>query len=160
MAQLKSSKVDLTLELICAVAITGSLVFVLVNYNVLPDILPRHFNLRGEPDGFWSKQNIWFLLATTLVGYIGLTILGRYPKSFNYPYEITADNTERQYKNSVLMIRIVKTLIVLMFSYLTCATVNIGLGGQKELGLFFAPTALISILGTVVFFIIRGFKLR
>jgi uncharacterized membrane protein len=157
---MKMNKLDLTLEITCGLFIIVTLIFTLANYYALPDILPRHFNISGQPDGYWNKENIWFLPTIILIAYIGLTILGRYPKSFNYPYEITIENADSQYRNSVLMIRTLKTLIVLMFAYMTYATVRIGLGDQAKLGALFTPIALSSILGTIIFFIYRGYRLR
>ena len=160
MTQFRLSKIDWTLELVCGLFILGTLILILTNYNTLPDILPRHFGFLGKPDGFGSKDGIWFLPTAKIIGYIGLTILGRHPKSFNYPYEITVDNAEIQYRNSALMIRSVKTIIVVIFSYLTFAKINIGLGNQDELGILFTPISLTSLLGTVIYFTYKGFKLR
>lgn len=54
------------------------------------------------------------------------------------------------------MIRTLKTLIVVIFGYLTYATIQIGPGKMHGLGTWFK----LLVLGTVGYFICKGFRLR
>jgi hypothetical protein len=58
------------------------------------------------------------------------------------------------------MVRVLKTLAVAIFFYLTFATVQNGLGLMHGLGAWFTPVALFAVIGTIGFFIYKGFKLR
>lgn len=158
--KLQPTKTDWILEAIGFVGIIFIVVLVMNSYNDLPDTIPRHFNLTGEPDGFGGKSILFILPTVTIVIYLVLTIGLRFPHIFNYPFEITEENAERQYKNMTLMVRFIKTFIVMVFGYLTYATIKSGLGEMQGLGTWFTPVTLVSILGTIGYFIYQGFKLR
>ena len=158
--KLQPTKTDCLLEAIGFIGIIFIVVFVRAFYNDLPDTIPRHFNLTGTPDGFGGKSILFTLSAVTIVTYLILTVGLRFPHIFNYPFEITEENAERQYKNMTLMVRFIKTFIVMAFVYLTYATIKIGLGEMQGLGAWFTPVTLVSVLGTVGYFIYQGFKLQ
>jgi uncharacterized membrane protein len=132
----------------------------MTSYNQLPDTIPRHYNASGEPDGFSAKSILFILPMVAMATYLIMTIGLRFPHIFNYPVEITAKNAERQYRNAILMMRVIKTLIVVMFGYLTYATIQTSLGKMHGLGTWFAPVFLVVMLGAVGFFVYRAFRLR
>jgi uncharacterized membrane protein len=158
--KLRFDKIDLTIEAISILGLVLVFGLILSSYQALPETLPSHYDFNGRPDRFSSKSIIWFLPAIALVTYIGLTILSRFPHIYNYPYDITIDNAERQYRNSAMMIRVLKTLIVFQLLYIAFVKIKIGLGELSELGVLFIPITLILILGVVGMFAYRGFKLR
>lgn len=158
--KIQPTKTDWTLEVIGLLGIIFTVVIIIISYNDLPDSIPRHFNASGQPDGFSGKSILFVLPAVTLVTYSIMTIGLKFPHVFNYPLEITKENAERQYRNATLMMRVVKTIIVLIFGYLTYATIQTGLGEMEGLGKWFTPTMLVSILGTVGYFIYRTFRLQ
>jgi uncharacterized membrane protein len=158
--RLHTSGTDWVLEAIGLLGIILTLTCVILNYNDLPDSLPRHYNLAGQPDGFGDKSILFALPSIVAVIYLIMTIGLRFPQMFNYPFEITAENAELQYKNLTMMIRILKTLIVVIFLYLTFATIQNGLGKMNGLGTWFAPVTIITLIGTVGFYLYKGFSLR
>jgi uncharacterized membrane protein len=151
---------DWVLEVAGLVGIIVTIGFTLTWYNDLPDTIPRHYNVAGQPDGFSGKSILYTLTAVPIMTYLILTVVLRFPHLFNYPLEITEENAERQYKNATRMIRAIKTFLVLIFGYLTYSTIKNGLGEMQGLGTWFTPTTLVSVLGTVVYFIYQTFKLR
>ena len=61
-----------------------TLIFVIVKYPSLPDLLPSHFNARGEIDAWSGKASAAFFPA--IIGFILLAILGPiqfFPKLWN-----------------------------------------------------------------------------
>ncbi|MCB0639042.1 MAG: DUF1648 domain-containing protein [Lewinella sp.] len=103
-------------------------------FNALPEVIPRHFNLQGEPDGYGSKWMIWLLPAVGAAMFFGLRALYPYPHLYNYPVEISPENAERQYRGGVKLVRSLNTLVVMVFAYLTYGTIQAGLGNQWGLG--------------------------
>jgi uncharacterized membrane protein len=158
--KLLTTGTDWVLEAIALLAIILTVMYLIVNYNSLPDTLPRHYNLAGQPDGFGGKSILFGLPGIAIVIYLIMTIGLRFPHVFNYPFKITDENAESQYKNISKMIRILKTLIVLIFLYLTFATIQNGLGKMNGLGTWFAPVTIFTLLGTVGFYLYKGFRLR
>ena len=70
----------------------------LLYYGDLPDIIPRHYGLNGEPDGFSKKSIIWSLPIIGVIMHIGMRTLNKYPHIFNYPTVITKENVKRLYQ--------------------------------------------------------------
>jgi len=72
---------------------------VLVAYLNLPDIIPIHFNLKGEADGYGDKSSIWLIPIISAVTYWGMTaILTKIkPWNYNYPIKVTEKNAETVY---------------------------------------------------------------
>ena len=155
-----TTRTDWLLELVGLIGIIFIIAFVILSYNDLPDTIPRHYDASGRPDGFSGKSILFTLLAVTIVTYLVLTIGLRFPHMFNYPFQITEENAERQYKNLTLMVRVLKTFMVIIFGYLTYATIENGLGKMQGLGTWFTPVTLLSVLGTIGYFMYNGFKLR
>ncbi len=158
--KIQPTATDWMLEIVGLIGIIITIGFTLTRYKDLPDTIPRHFNLTGQPDGFSGKSILYTLTAIPIVTYLILTIGLRFPHIFNYPFEITRENAERQYKNATQMIRVIKTFLVMIFGYLTYATIKNGLGEMHGLGTWFTPTSLACVLGTVGYFIYQSFKLR
>jgi uncharacterized membrane protein len=158
--KLRTTRTDWLLEAIAVLGIIFMVTYVIANYNNLPDTLPRHYNLAGQPDGFGEKSILFALPSIAIVTYLIMTIGLKFPQMFNYPFKITDENAERQYKNMVMMIRILKTFVVVIFLYLTSATILNGLGKMNGLGTWFAPVTIFTVLGTVGFYLYKGFRLR
>lgn len=158
--KIETGKVDWTLETIGVLGLMVTFLLLIRNYKDLPEIMPGHFNAAGQPDGFGGKAILWALPGAALALYILLTIILRYPHSFNYPMEITTGNAERQYRNAVMMMRVLKTILVVVFAYLTYAVIQNGLGKMDGLGILFLPLSLTLVLGTIGLFLYRGNRLR
>lgn len=158
--RIQPTTVDWAFEIVGLLGIIITIGFTLTWYNDLPDTIPRHYNVIGQPDGFSGKSMLFTLTAIPIVTYLILTVGLRFPHIFNYPFEIKDENAERQYKNATLMIRVVRIFLVLIFGYLTYATIKNGLGEMRGLGAWFTPVTLTSVLGTVGYFMYQAFKLR
>ena len=146
------------MELISAAGITFMLALILLHYNELPTLIPRHYNANGQPDGFGDKSIIFSLPIAAILVYVLLSLALRFPQLTNYPVTKSKENAERQYDNVQLMLRVLKTLIVLIFCYLTYATIQNGLGKMMGLGMLFLPLVILSLLVCITFFIYRGYK--
>jgi uncharacterized membrane protein len=158
--KIQPTTTDWVLEIVGLLGIIITIGFTLTWYNDLPDTIPRHYNSAGQPDGFSAKSILFTLATVPIVTYIILTVGLRFPHIFNYPFEITEENAERQYRNATQMVRVIKTFLVIIFGYLTYATIKNGLGEMQGLGIWFTPTTLVSVLGTIGYFIYQAFRLR
>ena len=122
----------------------------------LPERIPTHFNIAGEPDGYGSKMTLWILPITAAIMYIGMTILEAFPYIYNYPVEITPENAVSQYTLGTRLIRILKTVIAILFSFLSYKTINTGLGTTAGLGKVFLPVFLLITFGIVIIYVVRS----
>jgi len=149
---------DIIIEIIGAISIIMMIGWPLYFFNELPDIIPRHFNAAGEPDGFSQKNIIWTLPAIGLVMYIGMLFLNKFPHIFNYPTEITEENAERQYRIATKLIRTINMLIAVSFFYIGYGTIQTALNEQDGLGTFFLPIFLLTIFGTIGIYMYQALK--
>ncbi len=128
------------------------------HYSALPDTIPTHFNAAGEADGFGSKVSIIALPVIASVLFIGLTLLNRYPHSFNYPTAITQDNALRQYTLATRMLRYLKLVLLLVFGGIEFMTIQNATGKAAGLGVWFLPLTLVLVFLPLIYFVVNSFK--
>jgi uncharacterized membrane protein len=126
----------------------------------LPDTIPIHFNASGQADGYGEKDTIFFLPAIATIISIGITILSRYPHLFNFPFELTPENTERQYSNALKMVRFMKISLALIFTIIVFGMTQSAQGKSDGLGFWFLPFSLALTLIPMVYFIVKSYKMR
>jgi len=127
-------------------------------YAQLPEIIPRHYDATGKPDGFSGKAIIWTLPLIGVVMYMGMHWLSKLPHLYNYPQKITEENAETLYKSAVRMIRTLNSIISCSFAYLTYATIRTALGTQEGLGRWFTPVLVLSLIITIGYFMLSTFS--
>lgn len=129
---------------------------VIFSYNDLPNIIPTHFNARGEVDGYGSKWTLLILPAAATIAYIGLTILNKFPHIFNYLVEITEENAQRQYTISTKMIRILKLGVVVLFCFISLITIGEAKSETLAIGQLIIPAIFLLILFPMIYYIYKS----
>ncbi|KAA0549213.1 DUF1648 domain-containing protein [Bacillus sp. BGMRC 2118] len=133
--------------------------YILFMWGELPDTIPTHFNSAGEVDGWGSKWSVLPLPIIATIIFIIFIPLRKYPHRYNYPVEVTLENAERLYSTSKMMLSVLTTIISVLFLLITYEIIQVGLGNEG-LGNWLLPVTLLSIFGTVFFFLFRTVKLR
>ncbi len=128
------------------------------HYSALPETIPTHFNAAGEADGFGSKASIIGLPVIASLLFIGLTVLNRYPQSFNYPTTITKDNALRQYTLATRMLRYLKLVLALVFGGIELMTIQNAAGKGAGLGVWFLPLTLVLVFLPLIYFVVKSLK--
>lgn len=137
------------------------LIFLLFqNWNAIPDSIPTHFGISGKADTWGSKYIILFLPSITLLIYVGLTILGRYPHVYNYPWQITDENAIRQYILARTFLCWLKFELVVLFTCIEWITIQVALGNSSGLGIEFLPFCMIIVFGTIGIYFWLAYKAR
>ena len=139
-------------------AVLGIIVNALILYYywpALPDVIPTHFGISGEADGWGSKNTLFFLLGMGVFSYVLMTVLNFFPHTFNYLVEITEKNARAQYANARLMMNFMKVELVYLFAYLTWGTVQAALGNASGLDVRIMIIAIILISVSPLYFIWR-----
>jgi uncharacterized membrane protein len=83
--------------------------------NPLPDRIPTHFDLAGLPNAWGPPVTLWFLPVMAVVLYIAMTVVSRFPSSFNYPARVTAENHARLQALALRLIACIKLELVCFF---------------------------------------------
>jgi uncharacterized membrane protein len=148
------------LETAAALGMLTMLYVTIKSWPLLPETIPHHFGVSGKPDAWSGKWILWLLPGISLVLYVGLTILGRYPHVYNYLWPITEKNAAAQYHLARTMIVALKAEIILLFAYLQQQTIQVALGKAGGLGVAFLPIFLILIFGTIGFYFVKAYQAR
>jgi uncharacterized membrane protein len=158
--QLYWSKSDVLLQVIAFLGVVTSGVLLAVRWPGLPDIVPRHFGVTGQPDAWGSKVSLLQLPIVTFVLYVLLTVLERFPNSFNYPWRITPENAQTQYRIARKLLISVKALMVWTFFFILWRTLEAALGVRGGLGPWFVPLIVGATAALIAYFMYRGARAR
>lgn len=151
---------DRFLEWIGAAILLFLIGFSVFAYLHLPEIIPTHYDLRGQTDANGSKTSIFTLPLVALVLFVGMSILNQYPHHFNYLTEITPENAPQQYKNATQMIRIAKLCIVLIFNIIAVSTYLVAAQHIPNLTVWLVPAVLLLSFAPLVWFMIRSARMN
>lgn len=109
---------DKVSEAASALIVGITAILFLLRYQVISSEVPMQYDFSGNVSRMGSKSELLLLLGVLILLYAGLTILQRYPHSYNYLVDITEGNAVRQYSLAVRMIRWLKLMMVGLFSLL------------------------------------------
>lgn len=82
-------------SLVGAVAITA---YVLWQYPSLPEVVPTHFDFRGEPDDFGGRSSVLWLAGIMTGLAVLIAWLSTKPHILNYPGDVTEKNAQAVYR--------------------------------------------------------------
>lgn len=129
-------------------------------YSSLPDQIAIQYNYKGMPKGFGEKKYIWTLPVVGLFLYLMMIFLNRFPHIFNYPQKVTRENAFYLYTNATKMMRFLKTIIIVAFTYIMLLTIQIAMGTKDGLGIYFTPFILVFTFGIIGYFLYRLLKVE
>jgi uncharacterized membrane protein len=154
--KIKLTSPDWALELIGVAVLILLIALPFIYLPQLPERIPTHFNGAGIPDGFGSRNSIWILPATGIFMYLLLTVVSAFPQIYNFPVKITQENALVQYRLATRFIRILKTVILVLFLFLCYQTINTALGKSLGLGKAFLPVFMILTFGSIIFYLVQA----
>lgn len=158
--KLELTIVDKTSEIVGWILIIFVWGLVIANYSNLSDIIPTHYNGKGEADGFGEKWMILTLPLVVTILFVGMTILNKFPHIFNYPTDITKENALRQYTNATRMIRYLKLIVVVIFGLIAYQTIRDANGEINGLGKWVLSLTMGMIFIPMIYFIMKSFKTK
>jgi uncharacterized membrane protein len=126
----------------------------------LPATIPTHFNGSGEVDHYGDKKTVLILPIIATAAFFGLTQLNRFPHLFNYMTKITEENAEKQYCIATRMLRVLKLLILLVFTAILLFTYLTTIGATKGLGVWFVPLTIGLFLIPAILSITKSLKAK
>jgi len=135
-SKLPRSRAENVVDGLTAIVLLASFGVALWYWPGLPARVPMHFNAVGKVDGWVPKSTVWLLPLVGVVLAVFLTVLSRFPHTFNYPCVITPENAERQYRMARILLGIVKLSAVAVFCTLELMVCSAA-SGQNILGAWF-----------------------
>jgi uncharacterized membrane protein len=157
MADIKAkTKLEKVLLMLSIFGIVAMFVYVILIWPYLPETIPRHFNFKGEPDGFGGKGFILVLPFTGLGIFILTTLLSQFPDAFNYPDNVTEEQKQRLYIHWRICLSWMQTQMIYFFLYGVWRTAQVAFGKADGLGIYALSIFLVVVLGTTIYFAVRG----
>ncbi|NLC44647.1 MAG: DUF1648 domain-containing protein [Clostridiales bacterium] len=141
---------DIVVEILCILCLLGTFLYLIITWNNIPDEIPGHYNAVGQVDRLTKKSSIFAVPIVNLIMYIGMSAVERFPQVWNTGVRITEENRSRVYRIIKDMVKTIKLLVVIVFSYLT---INSAIATQ--LSPWFSPVFLILMFGSLIYFIVK-----
>jgi hypothetical protein len=126
-------------------------VFVLWLYPRLPEVIPTHFDLKGQPDDYGSKQTLFILPVVASL----LWALLRFVKP-RRPWPLASVRDQ----NAIYLFGILSTLINVLFFFILFLSYRTILHKTKGLGQWFLPISLAVFLFPTMYFLVRSLRNR
>ena len=101
-------------NIICIIIIAAMVVILILNWNSLPDKVPTHFSFDGTPNAFGSKATLLIEPIIAIVLFVLISVAKHFPKAWNFPIKITAENKKREYMIASIMLNAINVLITLL----------------------------------------------
>ena len=156
---MKKSFVEKAFDCIALLLFGASIVYLISIWSSVPSEVPIHYNFAGEPDGWGGKWTLLILPLIALALWIGLSFIEKYPHTHNY-IGLTEENKERLYKNSQVLVNVLRNEIMIFFAYMNVETVRSALGDEMLLGAWGMPLFLVILFGSIIYLFVRGLRLR
>ncbi|TGE38155.1 DUF1648 domain-containing protein [Desulfosporosinus fructosivorans] len=147
-------------EIGALIGVIASLISPIRAWSSLPSKIPAHYNIYGEIDRWGSKGEIFLLVPIIILMYIFLTVLNHYPHRFNYPFAITEQNAEEQYRLARLMVQVLKVEVIWIFFYIEWISIKAAMSKAMGLGKAFMIISLILVFSTIGVYIWRAFRVK
>ena len=142
-------------NLISLLSVVGIVLYVIITWKNIPDMIPGHYNIAGEIDKYSSKNSIWILIVVQILLFTMMSVLERFPNIWNTGVKITEENRERVYTNLRNMQTYLKMMIMIYFSYMTLQSI-----AGERLNSISVFAFLILIFGGMSIFLVKIFKNR
>jgi uncharacterized membrane protein len=124
----------------------------------LPDRIPTHFDIAGNPNGWGSPRTLLLLPGVALATYLIISIVALFPAAFNYPVRVTASNHAQLEELALSMIVWLKVEMVCFFTALQWVILQAVRNGRGTLSPWVVPPALVIVFGTVIWHLVAMFR--
>ncbi|MFJ5792259.1 DUF1648 domain-containing protein [Lysinibacillus sp. NPDC093197] len=141
--KLPKTKYEKFLDIVGGGIFIVSIIFIISQWNTLPEEIPAHFNGAGEVDRWGSKIELFILPGIGIFLWIFLGLLEKVPYMHNYPARLNESNVEAFYLNSRKILNEIKNLCLILFAVISFEIVLVALGKVDGLGWWFLPVVLI-----------------
>ncbi len=117
--------------------------------NRLTGAVPTHYDAAGHVNGWGSPATLLLLPIVAAALYLGMTLVSRFPSSFNYPVRVLPSVRAAVEDITLNMIAWIKVELMCLMATLQTAMIQAARGGRAGLPPLLMPAFLVLIFGTV-----------
>ena len=156
-----------TMEAVCLgmLAVLSWMTYAALNgAERLPDRIPAHFDISGQPNAWGPPGFLWFLPAVGLGLYLLMTVLGSIRfRRYNLPVPVTESNLPFIQEQTRLIVGWIKCEVLCLFVYLQWGIIQSARSGVFRISPLLIPLFVLVVFSTVgwqLMTMIRGAKAR
>jgi uncharacterized membrane protein len=158
--QLPKTKTEWVWDIVGFSCYLASILFLVLNWNTLPDRVPAHYNALGEVDRWGSKMELLILPLIGAFLIILMQVFEKFPETHNYPDRMNESNVESFYLLSRKLINQLKNICLIIFALILVESVSIALGWWGGLGIWFLPLLILGTLFPIMRYIFKQRKIQ
>ena len=148
------------LNLVALLGLASNLGLPTMYWGDLPGMVPVHFGFSGVADRWGPKWNMFLLPLVALGIYIAVTLAVRIGGGGNSLIAITRENAERQRAAMMALTSWIMAEVVWLFVFIEWRTIQVAIGRADGLSWQFLPIVVLTIFGTIGYYIWRCYQLR
>lgn len=149
----ENSNTDLLLEGLAWLGFAAIWGITFLYQGKLPDPIPIHFDLSGQPDDWAGKWSFWLLPGIGSILFLLLSWVKTIPHRYNYAVNITPENARRQYALGRGLILWLRVELVALFAYIQLGIAKTAMGEWTGLGnVFLFVIGGLLLLSLIVYF--------
>ncbi len=138
----------LVLELIALATIVATCSMTAWFWNALPQVIPVHFNLVGQADGWGSKAWLALMPALGIFAYALMTAASRFPSLSAKRYR-TAEQNARHFEMAKSLMPWLKAETGLIYAFVQWSMINTALGAVSGLNPWIMLALVVVLLVTI-----------
>lgn len=112
-----------TLEFFAILGLIFSFYLLFRYYSQLPEQIPNHFGVDGQPDSWSGRELLILYPVISLLMFVTFALLERFPGIYNYPYPLTPKNIRTQYALARLLLGWLNFEILWLLAYIEWKTI-------------------------------------
>ena len=124
----------------------------------LPDRIPIHFNVTGQPDAYGSPHMLLVFPIIVIAIYLLMSLVSRFPASFGFPVRVTPFNRRRLEELALRMIAWLKTEVVVVLTWIESEAINAARRPDHHVSPLPMPLLLALVFATCIIHIAAIFK--
>ena len=157
--KLESSLGGKLLDYLAAAIVVALILLTAWLFAELPDSVPSHFDFKGRPTSYGPRWMIWITPLLTLFVYVLIQWALQYPHYGNYLVRITENNARRQYQNARWMLRWIRLILIIWLGSTMVSKLNVTNEVASGLNPWILPLFALVLFSTMIYFIIRSYRL-
>ena len=146
---------DRIAEVLAILILLAATIFVLVNWNDMPEQIPSHYDFKGQVDAYGGSGSLIFAMVMGWILVLTMIVISRFPSAWNTGVERTPANAAVVNRIIKDMLNVLEVGMAILFSYMMIVPA-MGIA----MGVWFMPAFLIVIFGTIIITVVRLIRNR